>query len=288
MFERLRLLTTLLTIAVLTWASPARATSESDFVRIDTDELGHPRALQLSVTTYVRTGVSVDLISAIHIGDRSYYANLNETFKGYDALLYEMVAPEGIDIAKAVDGRKGLISTAQVSLANLLNLSFQLEEIEYGQSNFVHADLTPAELRQSMADRDESLYVYFWRIVFAAVEQYAQDPLGIRNWERLSSAVNSREPVPFKTILAYELTNLDSLRDILGEDSSSAVVGARNERAIEVLREQIDTGARRIGIFFGVAHMPDLEIRLLNEIDLVYEKTAWLDSWQLNNAEHIE
>ena len=60
-------------------------------------------------------------------------------------------------------------------------------------------------------------------------------------------------------------------------------MGARNERAVEVLREQLDSGARRVGIFFGVAHMPDLEDRLLDDIGLVYEKTTWIDAWQLRD-----
>ncbi len=39
-------------------------------------------------------GLEVDLIGAIHIADKSYYDTLNESFKGYDALLYEMVGSE--------------------------------------------------------------------------------------------------------------------------------------------------------------------------------------------------
>ena len=37
----------------------------------------------------------------------------------------------------------------------------------------------------------------------------------------------------------------------------------------------------RIGIFYGVAHMPDLEERLLNEVGLTYKTTTWVDAWQL-------
>ena len=69
--------------------------------------------------------------------------------------------------------------------------------------------------------------------------------------------------------------------DILGDDSSSAIVGARNQRAIEVLRGQLDAGAQRIGIFYGVAHMTDLEDRLINELGLIYESTSWVDAWRL-------
>ena len=132
-----------------------------------------------------------------------------------------------------------------------------------------------------MEDRDESLYVYFWRIFFASVNEYAKDPLGLRDIQMLSSMITSGQDDSLKTMMAYEMTNLEAVQDILGEDSDSAIVGARNERAIEVLRSQLDAGARRVGIFYGVAHMPDLEERLLDEVGLSYAETAWVDAWKL-------
>lgn len=257
------------------------ASAEPRFTRVDTDADGRPRALQLGISTYAGDGVSVDLVGAIHIGDAAYYAELNDRFTEYDALLYELVAPRGIDVGEQVARRKGLLSSTQVALTKALDLSFQLDEIDYGQPNFVHADLTPSELRQSMEERNESLYVYFWRVFFASVNEYAKDPLGLRDLEVLSGMVTSGEGYSLKTMMAYEMTNIDAVQDILGEDSDSAVVGARNAKAIEVLRSQLDAGSRRIGIFYGVAHMPDLERRLLDEVGLSYVETTWIDAWQL-------
>ena len=265
--------------AICLWAGSASA--ETRFTRVDVDDEGRVRALQLGILTYVGKGVSVDLVSAIHIGDAAYYGELNERFRGYDALLYELVAPQGIDINAQVAERKGLLSKAQVALTKALDLNFQLDEIDYGQPNFVHADLTPSEFRQSMADRNESLYVYFWRIFFASVNEYAKDPLGLNDWQMLAGMVTSGEDTSLKTMMAWEMTNLDAVQDIFGEDSDSAIVGARNEKAIAVLRSRMDAGDRRIGIFYGVAHMPDLEERLLEHVGLSYEKTTWVDAWRL-------
>ena len=115
-----------------------------------------------------------------------------------------------------------------------------------------------------MEERGESLYVYFWRIFFATLNEYAKDPLGLRDVEMLSGMLAADQENSFKVMIAYEMTNLDSVQDVLGDDSSNAVIGARNQRAIDVLRREIDAGARRIGIFYGVAHLPDLEDRLLS------------------------
>jgi hypothetical protein len=278
-------LRTLATILVLFATAVASADTATVFARVAVDEEERPRALQMSVVTYEPTDgkdiLSVDLVSAIHIGDPSYYAELNDRFLEYDVLLYELVAPQDAAASGGLEKRKGILSTTQIGMTKLLDLSFQLDEINYDQANFVHADLSPEELRQSMTDRGESLYVYFWRIFFATLDEYAKDPLGLQDLQMLSTMVASGQDDSFKTMIAYELTNIDQVQDILGEDSGSAIIGARNQRAIDVLKREIDAGSRRIGIFYGVAHMPDLEERLLDQLGLEYSATDWVDAWQL-------
>ena len=65
--------------------------------------------MQTAIVRYSKTGangktpegnVEVDLVGAVHIGDVAYYEQLNEYFKKYDALLYELVAPQGTRIPK--------------------------------------------------------------------------------------------------------------------------------------------------------------------------------------------
>ena len=276
-----------LAVILLALAPAAIAYAETStlFARISTDEHERAMALQMSIVTYVPKDddsvFSVDLVGAIHIGDPSYYAELNTRFRGYDALLYELVAPQGMVASDGVAQGKGILSSAQLGMTKLLGLSFQLDEINYDQTNFVHADLSPSELRQSMDERGESLYVYFWRIFFAALDEYARDPLGLRDMEMVSAMLSSGQDASLKTMIAYEMTNLEQIQDILGEDSGSAVIGARNQRAVDVLQNEINSGARRIGIFYGVAHMPDLEERLLDQLGLRYDKTTWVDAWQL-------
>jgi hypothetical protein len=265
----------------------ASADSATVFTRIAFDDDERPRALQMSVVTYEPADgkdiLSVDLVSAIHIGDPSYYAELNARFHEYDVLLYELVAPQDAAASGGLDRRKGILSTTQVGMTKLLGLSFQLDEINYDQGNFVHADLSPEELRESMANRGESLYVYFWRIFFASLDQYAKDPLGLQDLQMLSTMVASGQDDSLKTMIAYEMTNIDRVQDILGEDSDSAIIGARNQRAIDVMKREIDAGARRIGIFYGVAHMPDLEERLQDQLELQYANTDWIDAWRLGD-----
>jgi len=203
-------------------------------------------------------------------------------------MLYELIAPKDTVVADGQGESHGVISSTQIGMKNMLGLSFQLDEIDYGASNFVHADLSPTELSDSMDERGESLYVYFWRLFYASFDQYAKDPLGLNNWNMLSAMLSADSDNAFKTMLAYEMTNLSQHSEILGEDSESAVIGARNQRAIDVLKEQLQAGNKRIAIFYGVAHMPDMEERLIEQLDLVYLDTTWVDAWRLDTRVDVE
>jgi hypothetical protein len=273
-------------VLVFAPAMPVCAESETTFVRVAEDDQNQPLALQVAIASYApRTGdARVDLISAIHIGDREYYEELNNRFHSYDALLYELVAPSDAVVSRPDTERSSVISNMQIMMKNMLELSFQLDEINYDASNFVHADLTPVELSQSMDERGESLYVYFWRLFYASINQYAKDPLGLKDMQKLSAVLSADSDNSFKIMLAYEMTDLDILRDILGDDADSAVIGARNQRAIDVLKAQLDAGTKRIAIFYGVAHMPDMEKRMIDQLDLVYLNTTWVDAWRLDTS----
>ena len=261
---------------------------KTEFVRIAVDAQDRPLALQLAITSYVpRNGdsrIQIDLVGAIHIGDKEYYQDLNRRFESYDAMLYELIAPKDTVIGDRDPENQSVISSAQVAMKNMLALSFQLDEVNYGASNFVHADLSPTELSDSMDERGESLYVYFWRLFYASFDEYAKDPLGLQNMSMFSAMLTADSDNAFKTMLAYEMTDLEKASEILGDDSQSAVIGARNQRAIDVLKTQLASGDKRIAIFYGVAHMPDMEERLLQQLDLVYLDTAWVDAWRLNTS----
>lgn len=263
----------------------AMAADPARFARVSKNGEGEPAALQLAVATYVPGGdrdFSVDLVSAIHIGDPAYYQELNDRFRAYDAVLYELVIPDDLDVQQ---GGTNLIASAQIGMKNALGLAFQLDEIDYAPANFVHADLTSGMLAKSMADRGESLYVYFWRLVYASLDEYAKDPLGLKDWQLVSAMLSSRQDEALKVAMAYRMVETSDTPDILGGETGSAVIAARNEHAIHVLQEQLENGAERLAIFYGVAHMPDFEERLLNEMSLVKQGTEWVDAWRFTVEE---
>ncbi len=274
--------------ALLCLAAAALPAAADGFARIDEALPGQPRALQLAIVTYAPADArdfSVDLISAIHIGDREYYQLLNERFRAYDVLLFELVVADPDSAGELNDFDGSWLSRLQVGLKDLLGLAFQLDEIDYGAPNFVHADLSSTMLARSMEERGESLYVYFWRLFFAGIEDYARDPLGLREMSAMTSILAARDDDALKIAIAYEMVKATESGDLLGGEQGSALIAARNEHAMRVLHEQLSRGARRIGLFYGAAHMNDFEQRLAAELGLQRVAVEWADAWRFSAAD---
>ncbi len=259
------------------------------FSRLVRDEQRRPEALQVAIVGYTGRGsrgpFRVDLIGAVHVGETHYYDALNARFRDYEIVLYELIA--NTDSAAVTDpgsARGGVLSGGQRALTELLDLEFQLDGIDYSAANFVHADMSPGELSAAMEARGESLGGYFWQSFQASLRQQMKDPYGGRALMRLWSIATSDQDSFMKSMLAYELANADDLDEMLG-GSDTAIIAARNVKALEVLREQLDKGARRIGIFYGVGHMADFERRLTGEWGLEKADTAWLTAWQLRRGD---
>ena len=257
---------------------------DTSFARVDANADGSARALQVAVVTYASddSRAEVDLIGAVHIGDQAYYESLNNRFTTYDVVLYELVAPQ--DALPQPDAeQQSVISSTQRGLQSILGLEFQLDYIDYAAPNMVHADLSPDELYENMSDRGESLYVYFWRAFYASMRDASRDPLGLRSWQMLSATLMSDDDTAFRTMVAYEMTRIDQANQFLdGGANGSALIAGRNERAMDVLASSLAEGHRRIGIFYGVAHMPDFEKRLDRRFGLQPTETDWVDAWLLS------
>ena len=141
------------------------------FLRLYRNEDGGPVALETAIVRYsprqnqTKQPVHVDLVAAVHIGEREYFSTLNKLFETYDAVLYELVAPPNARIPQAGGKPSGAIGTAQQGLTKLLGLQFQLDQIDYKPRNFVHADLSPRQFNAAMQRRGESWWTMFSKLM---------------------------------------------------------------------------------------------------------------------------
>lgn len=265
---------------------PAQPGPDHEYIRLAMDATGAPASLQTPIIAFEPADgeprdLHVDLIGAIHIADASYYRALNERFGDYDAVLYELVAPEG---ARPVPNAEtdNIVSAAQVGMTDLLSLTFQLDEIDYTRPNFVHADLTPEALAQSMSDRGESVFGYLSRLFTASMRgEVLQNAPAVGGPGLIAMLLSPDRGRLLKVTLATELLDVEGFtRAIEGEDGSS-LIGERNERAITVLEDRIRLGDRHIAIFYGVAHLPDMASRLESEVAMKRLGVTWIDAWDL-------
>src|ERR1700710_1644800 len=70
------------------------AVEPAKFMRFVDDGHAGGKFESAAVTYRNPEGVSVRLVGAVHIGEKSYYEALNRSFEGDDAVLYEMVKPK--------------------------------------------------------------------------------------------------------------------------------------------------------------------------------------------------
>ncbi len=270
--------------------SPTTTVSEknkTEFLRIKKDANDVPIALQLANVRYVPKsgipkGVQVDLISAVHIADQSYYKNLNEIFKNYDVVLYELVAPEGTRVGdKAASEGKSILSMFQQGMKNVLGLTFQLDEVDYAAKNFVHADISPDEFVKSMEDNGESFFSMFLKMWIAGIKQQASNPNAVSDADILVALFSGDREKNLKIIAAQQFSQMDGVMDAISGENGSTIVTTRNLKALKVLRREMERGKKTFAIFYGAAHMPEMEEVLMREFKLKKSQVNWLDAWDL-------
>ncbi len=274
----------------------AEAKTEFLRMRLDGEE---PLSLDTAIVTYRAgslggSGVEVDLIGAVHIGEAAYYQQLNEVFDGYDVLLYELVAPEGTIVpvggAREQSGFNP-IAMLQDSAKSMLGLESQLECVDYTKPNFVRADMTPAQMAEKMAERGDTL----WTLALSTfADVMRQQNLAARNTEAVAAVSGLEEigladmlgnPLKMKRTLAAQFAKTGTLDDALGGPLNQLLVVDRNAAALKVLQKQIAAGKKKIGIFYGAAHLPDFEQHLLDDFGLSKQQHRWLEAWDLQTAE---
>ena len=274
-------------------AKEASAAEQPKFVRVRRDDKGQPLAMETAIVRYIpagadREGVVVDLIGAIHVGDKAYYDELNKLFESYDVLLYELVAPEGTRVPK--EGRDGPsthpVGAMQDGMSAILGLKHQLDSIDYTKANFIHADMSPEEFAKSMEQRGESFMQMFFRMMGQGMAQQAAkgDKAGNSDLALLMALFSKDRATKLKMIFADQFEDLEGQLAAFDGPDGSTIITERNRRAFEVLDKQLKDGKKKIGVFYGAGHLPDMERRLEKDFALKRDSQNWLVAWELQKS----
>ena len=273
--------------------SDPKAPEPLKFIRVVRDSQDRPLALETAVGHYVSTSpgkpFSVDLIGCIHVADKKYYDALNERFRQYDAVLFEMVMPEGESLANLGQREsKHPISRVQQSLPKILDLQYQLKHIDYTAGNFIHADLSPDEMAKAIKARGDSGGSVFIKVLFDLLKESsrqveAREKRGgdFAEFQLLAALFDPNRPLALKRLMADQMELVESGTG-LGPTLDTILVQDRNSAAIKVLKREIKKGTRKIAIFYGAAHMPDFDRRLTDDLKLKRTSMTWDRAWDLS------
>jgi hypothetical protein len=235
--------------------------------------------------------VAVDFVGAVHLGEASYYDDLNKRFKNYDSVLFELVS-DGQNLPVVGEKRPdSILGTLQRALCNLLGLEFQLDEINYKAKNFVHADLSPQELSDAMNARGESLPQLLMKLITLSTDPELQKALeekgysdnsldGVNPLLILLRGPTTEERIKIRRFMAQGLIGSDAVMKLLEGEKGFSLITDRNSEVMSVLNKETAAGKRKLAIFYGVGHLPDLHKRLGDQ-GYRLGSVEWVTAWNM-------
>ncbi len=260
------------------------------FVRVSRNQDGEPKALETSIARYIAgdgdNPLTVDLVSAVHVADGPYYEKLNEEFKKYDVVLYELVAPKEDAIPQPGRRSRSTVSDVQRVIRDLLQFEHQLEGVDYTAANFVHADMTPDELSAEMKKRGETPLSMFMKVLENAQKTPLVESGPVREEDLVLMLFRfAKNPsLTLRRTMAGQMEDVEGFVTLFEGSEGSSLLSGRNDAALKVLQEQIDSGKRNIAIFYGAGHMPDLEKKLQRDFGLKLESERWFPAWEMRDG----
>ena len=285
------------------------AGDKRDYVRyVGDDKRGK---LQTVIVTMKKGDVQVELIGAVHVADPDYYKALTKLFTGYEELLFELVdgqkmkqdleggpkpasrktpdaplkqgefPPDDEDAPSAKDRNPAfkIISVLMHGLGSYFRLQYQTDGIDYHTKNFVHADVSMDEFVRLQADKGESFVDLFRKAIEAQLELGTDRKAEPKGSQLLLALLGDSSGL--KVSIARQLAAADDLTAVMEkEDGGTVIITERNKKALEVLDHETAAGRKNLGIFYGAAHLSEMETRLEKK---GYRRTGerWMTAWDI-------
>jgi hypothetical protein len=262
--------------AARTFAAAPTSQPATEFIRFVEERSGDARLESADATYKNRNNVVVHLIAAVHIADPEYFRGLDESFNHYDALLYEMVKPKEMDAPERGAPARGMVGMFQRFLTNTLKLQFQLDAINYKRPNFVHADLDYETFEQLQSERGESMMSLMMNSALYSMGKGDAQQIGLP--DLLGALGSPNRDRQLRLLLARQFKDIDDQIAAMQGKDGTVLLTERNKAAMKALNQTMMKGKKNIGIFYGGAHLRDMEQRLykigFTKIGVTY-RTAW-------------
>jgi hypothetical protein len=287
----------------------AAAAAKREYVRyVGDDKRGK---LETVIVTLKKGDVQVELIGAVHVADPSYYQALTKLFTGYEELLFELVDgqkmkqdleggpkpanpkappaplkqgefPPDEDEAPTAKERSPafkIISSLMHGFGSYFHLQYQTDGIDYHTKNFVHADVSMDEFVRLQADKGESFIDLMRKAIEAQLEVGSDRNAEPKGSQLLLALLGDSSGL--KVAMARQLSSAgDVVTEMEKHDGGTVIITERNRKALSVLDREVAAGRKNLGIFYGAAHLSEMEKDLEKR---GYRRTGerWLTAWDI-------
>jgi hypothetical protein len=259
-------------------------------------------AMEIAVRTFTPTtgkGATITLISAVHIGSKAYYTRLQELLDAQTLVFVEGIAGDPPATQEEDSGGSDLYDR----LAEASGLVSQAEAIEYDREHFKNADLSLGAMREILqaeidgggkggAAAKEALSLLnetagmlkgkggFATLVMSAFAGMMQSNPQLRTLFLYKVSMAELTMTEHDNASAFSsLTSTPGLRRLerlLLIDRNAAVMNALKK---ELARANAPSD---IGVFYGAAHMRDMEKTLVRQMGYKLVKTEWLTAYTIH------
>jgi hypothetical protein len=268
-----------------------------DYIRYQEDS--QSARLEVAIKTFaLPSGQKLDLIGVVHIADAAYYQELNRRFESYDSVLFELVGDPGslaryaaMDEAQKQQQSGGsAVGFIQEAAGQYLDLAFQLQAIDYGKPNMVHADTTAEEFSKMMQERGENTLTLFARAMRLQFDAKA-NRAAMREFDTVGLIrifMSKDSTVAFKKALARMFDEMEYTTAVMEGSDGTAILSGRNAVAVKKVKEVLaDRKQRRIAVFYGGAHMPGIEALILEDLKATAAGEEWLAAWTMPKEQPV-
>ena len=279
------------------------STNISPYLRI-----AHPTTnlseLQVAVRQFVPHTQSqpvVWLVGVSHVGESNYYARLQKLLNAQELVLFEGVT----DRASRAAGRKNFeksdedLGSLQNTMAESLGLAFQLDAIDYERPHFRNSDLTIEQIAQLIAkegppggSRQSKTAKEFQNLL----EMMQGDSLVATLVGAAMKLIGSSPKVQ----AMMKLMMIEVLGRFEGDMSQfqglppewqrliQILIHARNEAVLKDLQTELRkrTPPKSIAVFYGAAHMEDMERRLRRDLGYLPGREEWFSAFSVDLAKN--
>lgn len=252
-------------------------------------------------------GPSVYLVAAIHIGEKSYYKQIQQFLDKQDVVLYEGVkVSRGAAKTKSVRTAGSPTSGAakrpvgiQKKLSDALNLQFQMEGIHYDRPQFRNSDLDWDSMNALATKAGPDTR----KLLDELQHSVSGGPNVTRTDQILDKVLSLSASTPFlatmlRRLLVTALCDPAKLRAMAGlkpeesglpdsaEKLDSIIVNERNKVVLADLKLLLKTSkkapkpTRSIAVFYGAAHMKDIEQHLVSDLGYRTAEVQWITAIQ--------